>query len=29
VADDVLLGPMTAVREDVDRFRNAVQAANQ
>jgi hypothetical protein len=29
VADDVLLGPMTAVRQDADRFRNAVEAANQ
>jgi GTP-binding protein EngB required for normal cell division len=27
VAGDVLLGPMTAVREDADRFRNAVEAA--
>ncbi|MCW2531600.1 MAG: hypothetical protein JWP62_1170, partial [Blastococcus sp.] len=29
VADDVLLGPMTAVRQDADRFRDAVEAANQ
>jgi hypothetical protein len=29
VAGDVLLGPMTAVREDADRFRNAVEAAGR
>jgi GTP-binding protein EngB required for normal cell division len=29
VADDLLLGPMVAVREDADRFRDAVEAANQ
>jgi energy-coupling factor transporter ATP-binding protein EcfA2 len=27
VAEDELLGPMAAVREDADRFRNAVEAA--
>jgi GTP-binding protein EngB required for normal cell division len=29
VADDVVLGPMAAVREDADRFRAAVQAAGR
>jgi GTP-binding protein EngB required for normal cell division len=29
VADDVLLGPMTAVRQDADRFRDAVAAAGR
>jgi hypothetical protein len=29
VADDVLLGPMTAVRQDADRFRDAVEAARR
>ncbi|MCW2704254.1 MAG: GTP-binding protein HSR1-related protein, partial [Blastococcus sp.] len=29
VADDVLLAPMTAVREDADRFRDAVEAARR
>jgi hypothetical protein len=27
VAEDELLAPMAAVREDADRFRNAVEAA--
>ncbi|HEY0403690.1 MAG TPA: GTPase [Blastococcus sp.] len=29
VADDVLLAPMTTVREDADRFRDAVEAARR
>jgi hypothetical protein len=29
VAEDELLGPMTAVREDADRFRAAVGAAGR